>query len=236
MDPRPVSVSCETRPGKNRDDEPPGSALDQRQPDRRPRDGARWQIRREVKCLGREQGAPRGREEQRAGDIACRPNFKLRQNKEPKGGTEGPAERAASRVLRQSGAAGRALDLPGLRAPLSADLDDHDGGAARCRADDAGYGGRFRDSPAARLRHRRRPRRVADSDPLYDASRLYLLRPAAELDDAGKKEAGALRPSRAAACGPHLTLSPPRSAWSSARRLRREPRVLLAVNAGEFPI
>ena len=27
--------------------------------------------------------------------------------------------------------------------PLSADLDDHDGGAARCRADDAGYGGRF---------------------------------------------------------------------------------------------
>src|SRR6202040_1233863 len=79
---------------------------------------------------------------------------------------------------------------------------------SRRGADDAGYGGRFRDSPAARLRHRRRPRRVADSDALYDASRLYLLRPAAELDDAGKKEAGALRPSRAAACGPRLTLSP----------------------------
>src|SRR6185312_312908 len=31
----------------------------------------------------------------------------------------------------------------GLHAPLSADPDDHDGGAARCRADDAGYRGWF---------------------------------------------------------------------------------------------
>ncbi len=58
------------------------------------------------------------------------------------------------------------------------------------------------NSPAARLRHRRRPCCVADSDPLYDAGHLYLLRPAAELDDARKKkEADGLRRRRAAACG-----------------------------------
>ena len=70
---------------------------------------------------------------------------------------------------------GRGIDLPGLHTPFSADPDDHDGGAARRRADDAGHGGRFGDSPAARLRHRRRPGCVADFDSLYDAGHLYLL-------------------------------------------------------------
>jgi len=57
------------------------------------------------------------------------------------------------------------------------------------------------ESPAARLRHRRRPRCFADSDPLHDAGHLYLLRPAAELGDAKKKDRGGLRRRRAAACG-----------------------------------
>ena len=35
---------------------------------------------------------------------------------------------------------GHNLDLSGLRAALSADPDDHDGGPARRRADDGGYG------------------------------------------------------------------------------------------------
>ena len=47
----------------------------------------------------------------------------------------------------QRGTDGRGSDLPGLHAALPADPDDHDGGAARRRADDA--------------RHRRRARRSA---------------------------------------------------------------------------
>ena len=43
--------------------------------------------------------------------------------------------------------------------------------------------------------------RVADAHALYDAGRLYLSRPAAELDDARKKEASGLQQRRAAACG-----------------------------------
>jgi AcrB/AcrD/AcrF family/Biotin-lipoyl like len=39
---------------------------------------------------------------------------------------------------------------------VPADPDDHDGGAARWRADDGGDRGRLGDTPAARLRHRRR--------------------------------------------------------------------------------
>jgi HAE1 family hydrophobic/amphiphilic exporter-1 len=62
------------------------------------------------------------------------------------------------------------------RAAALADPDDHDGGAARCRANDAGYGGRFRNAPAARLRNRWRSRSVADSDSLHYSSHLYLLR------------------------------------------------------------
>ncbi len=82
---------------------------------------------------------------------------------------------------------GRRIDLPGLHPALPADPDDHDGGAARRRADDGGYGGRLGDSPAARLRHRRRPRAVADSHALYDAGRLYLSRPAADLAVRGQE-------------------------------------------------
>src|SRR4030081_3617515 len=88
-----------------------------------------------------------------------------------------------------------------MRAALSADPDDDDGGTARRRADDAGDRGGLGASPAARLHHRRRLGSVADSHPLYDAGRLYLPGPAADLDVPRKKEAGGLRRRRAAARG-----------------------------------
>src|SRR5258705_1874824 len=79
---------------------------------------------------------------------------------------------------------------------LTADPDDHDGGAAGWRADDDGNRGRLGDSPAARLCHRRRPGSVADPHALYDAGCLYLPRPAAELAVRGEEEADDLRRRR----------------------------------------
>src|SRR5262249_58745210 len=81
----------------------------------------------------------------------------------------------------------RGIDLPGLRTALSAYPDDDDGSAAWWRADDAGGRRRLGASPTARLHHRRRPRSVADSHTLYDAGRLHLPRPAADLDVRGKE-------------------------------------------------
>src|ERR1700704_5805582 len=76
---------------------------------------------------------------------------------------------------------------------LSADLDDDDGSAARWRSDDGRYGRWLRDSPAARLCHRRRPRAVANPHAVYDAGRLYLPRPVADPAVGGQAQAGPLR-------------------------------------------
>ena len=63
-----------------------------------------------------------------------------------------------------------------------------------------GTRGRIGDSPAARLRHRRRPRSVAGSYPLYDAGRLYLSRPAADLAVRGQEATCQFGRSNASAC------------------------------------
>ena len=52
---------------------------------------------------------------------------------------------------------------------------------ARRRSDDARHRRGLRDTPAARLRHRRRSRRVAASDAVHDAGGLHLPRQAADL-------------------------------------------------------
>jgi HAE1 family hydrophobic/amphiphilic exporter-1 len=106
--------------------------------------------------------------------------------------------RLASRTERRS--VDRGIDLPGLHQALPSDPHDHDGGDARCRADDARHGGRIGDPSAARLRHRRRPRRIAGSHPLYDASRLYLSRPVADLAVRGQEAACKLGRGSAGSC------------------------------------
>ena len=68
-------------------------------------------------------------------------------------------------------------DLPGLRAALPADPDDHHGGDAGRGAADARQRRRLGNPPAARLCHRRRPRLEPASDALHDAGRLPLSRP-----------------------------------------------------------
>jgi len=107
----------------------------------------------------------------------------------------------AQQVEHEKGLSAEEAIYQACRAALSADPDDHDGGPARRRADDGGYGGRLGDSPAARLRHRRRPRSVADSDALYDAGRLYLPRPAAVPYVPAKEEASGFGPLQAIARG-----------------------------------
>ena len=104
--------------------------------------------------------------------------------------------RLAGRTER--GPVDRGIDLSGLHQALSPDSDDHDGGAARRRADDGGHWGRLGNSPAARLRHRRRSGSVADSHPLYDAGRLYLPGPAADQAVRRKEKASSLRRCEAA--------------------------------------
>jgi len=72
----------------------------------------------------------------------------------------------------------------------SDDPDDHDGGAARWRYDDAGYGvGSEIRQPLGYASSAAWPCRRFS--PLYDAGRLHLSRPAAVLDLPKKEEASA---------------------------------------------
>ncbi len=84
----------------------------------------------------------------------------------------------ALEVERSEGLSPEELDLPRLHHAFPADPDDHHGGAAGRRAADAGHRNGIGDSPASRLRHRRRPAVVAGPDALHDAGRLPVSRPA----------------------------------------------------------
>jgi multidrug efflux pump len=68
-------------------------------------------------------------------------------------------------------------DLPGLPAALSADHDDHDGGAARRFAAGVGHRRRLRAAAPARYRDRRRLAREPGAHALHDAGYLSDLRP-----------------------------------------------------------
>ncbi len=78
--------------------------------------------------------------------------------------------RARSAARRRQVAARR--DLPGLRAALPSDHDDHSGRAARRPAARARQRDRLRNAPPARHRNRRRPAGEPGPDALHDASDL----------------------------------------------------------------
>ena len=88
----------------------------------------------------------------------------------------------ALHVERSEGALPGGIHLSRVHAALSADPDDHHGGAVRRGAVDAGHGQRRGAAPAARLHHRGRPAAVANPDALYDAGRLPVSRSARRMD------------------------------------------------------
>ena len=76
----------------------------------------------------------------------------------------------------QGGQAARRSDLPGVPAALSADHDDHDGGAARRLAAGAGHGNWFGVAPPAGNRDRRRTAAQPAADAVHDPGDFSRLR------------------------------------------------------------
>src|SRR5262249_15250239 len=102
-----------------------------------------------------------------------------------------------------------------------ADPGAREGGRVRCRAVEGEYGGCFGDAPAARLRHRGWPRRIAASDPLYHADHLYLLRPTADLDVPEKDPSGRATRGRARRISGGHSVRAARH-WAHTRRSERD--------------